>query len=406
MPEMERITISVGGEHELPLGVQVVANKVTGDGWVINQGTNGHLSGSVVWHRAEDTVAGRKHKRNVLSLDSALLQVNEVMDSASDEANRISGLGAGADVSNSSELHKLRETRRLLTEWTELTDGQKFDIKSVFHGIETVRVRARNPHNVSAGERAGRMKDLKDGTGRENPGAILAMSHPEEKDLVSRARQIFREVIATNDSRYIQVVDWILTEQGHLARADDRLEALANQPNDRDLFADLCTTVSFVKFRIHAFNQLAYTITSTNKRIEDESVVRVAQRGMAFDQSRGDLMKPFRQLGALPIGVLSEGYSQAATEHLPEIDTVIAKLGETSIGGPYAVVVDRLTDTAHQTADTLRGKHDASKLHKLAKKFNWLATYYCLPGDEHYREWYSRQLYGQRFGIASRRRSK
>jgi hypothetical protein len=397
MRGVHEVNLPVPSVHDLPLNrVHAVVSDPYGNGRVENERPNGHLSGSVVWNRAEDTMLGRKRKLHILSLDSAYLQIGQIFDVAMDEATRIAGPAVNPQQSEPGELQKLRESRRLLGEWYDLTGVQKLDMKLFFGDMEAVRSRARNPHNVSAGERAGKMKNLQDRTGRDNPGAIRAMTHPEEADLTKRATQIVREVIAANDNRHLQVLDWLIAEDGYSDRALDALEAIAEQPDDTNRLGDLFSVVSNVRFRVQAFNQMAHAIQPTGRRIEDESIIRVTQRGIEFDRTRGNLMKPFRQLGARTLGFLTENYSQTVGEHLPEIEEIIAQLGEMSIGGPYDTVVDNLIATAEQTAAALQVAGKAKEVRDLAKRFKWLATYYCLPGDAQYGVWYDYQLYGQR----------
>ena len=373
--------------HQVPNDmVHAIVHHERGDGYVINEWPNRHLSGAVINFRGEDSLKGRRHRRDFVSIDSAMLQVVEVNASAMAEVQLITGDEEGVEPETLGELFELFASYQALGNWLTLSHEDKDDIGSYFGRVASERARARNPLNTEIGRRAARMQDLVE---NNNPGAVRAMTWPQERSFNDRVRQILNGPIVVNDMRKVRLLKYMLEENSRLAAANAMLNTLAEDPTTEFALADLAGIARRTLFRVQPFNQMAYGIKQAGGVTPE--IIETTQDGIQFQRYRNALMKPFRQLTAHSANELYENPAATTDAYRPDINERIAELGEIEIGGPYRRLIDSLQAIAVGASTALYYGNIEAAQHN-ARNFKWLATYHCFPNDPQVETWYRYQL--------------
>jgi hypothetical protein len=382
------VELSPGLAHEHGLeAVRGVAFRDRGDGWVANEWPNRHLSGSLMLWRRVTTESGPKHHYQYVPVGDVILQNKKVEASLTLEAEQLGGSQSDTAAPVPGEIEELRDSRQLLGRWLTLSEDEKIWIKDFFAGVTGRRARARHPFNVAAAARAARMTELKDRTGRENPGAMQAMSHPLERNLSSRYLEIIREKLPINSARQTRQMVWLFEEDRQLDRASQVLDRVITHQQDEDFFA-LRSIANHIRFRVQPFNLLAHSTRRTGNRIEDVDVAITTQNALYFHRYYGYFASPFRQLTAPSLEKLDATLQKGRPALLAEVQQRLAALEATRVGGAYDVVLARLRTEAAGVITALENR-DATEASRASKRFRLLLAYHCLPkNDPQVEVWY------------------
>lgn len=360
-----------------------------GDGWVLNQWPNRHLSGNVRQWRKH----GNKHRMELVPIDNALLQIEQVYQSVAAETERLAGGTTETGEHVPGEVEKLQRQRIALGHWVTLSEVEKEEIHHYFSDVANIRSRAVNPLNILIAARASRMQKLEDRTGRKNPSAIMAQTHPLEKLFIERYNELV-EVRSINDQRNRRLAQWIFRESLLLGRADAVLDRLTdNERSDNQRENDFDTLMSIarnVRFRHQPFNQFKYALRSS---VEISEAATVARQGIHFQRTHSYLTSPFRQLSASTIKDLESSPTVRLETLTADAKERMLALQSMDLMGPYAELADKLKLAGEQAATALEREFFAEAIYK-AKEFKWLLNYYSYAGDDPGQEvWYRYALY-------------
>lgn len=371
------------GLHE----VRGMVYRDKGDGWVTNEWMNHHLVGNILIYRRPHKKGG-KHYYEFLPIENALLQTELVGKSIDAEADRLAGYRQENGEYMAGEIDHVGETRTKLSNWLTLTDQEKTDIFSRFSELAKPRTRAVNSLNIAVGARAARALEL-----QNNPRAVMAMTHPMERDLEDRFMEVIKGNLHVNNVRTERIKRWVFQENRMLAAADSRLEKIITDQRDDDFYA-LQYNSRQLRFRLQPFNMIGHAIRQTRYKLEDVTVAEQAREGLRFHRLSNYLLTPFRKMTALSLTELEDSFTQQADKRLPDISERMAVLEETGITkGPYYRLIGRLLVSANEVQDAFHSS-DARTAKQSAEKFKWLVQYLCEPKDDPEAEiWYRYKLY-------------
>jgi hypothetical protein len=364
------------------------------DGWVKNEWPNRHLSGSIVEYHQYDTRYGSKHRRDFVPIDNVIGQKEIVADYLTEQARRIAGYTDDTGEHIAGELDELREARIGLLGWLALTPQEKQDIKDYFSRVASVRSRPVNPFNITVGGLAILMKDLKDSKGRDNPGAILARTHPFEHAERARYKQIGKRLTANNARQIRLQYNWLAFENYNIGQAFEALEDIVNRESSAGLDR-LKLYAREIRFRVQPFNQFAHATHETNGQIDDISPAEILWKGLDYARHINYLLVPFRQLTTKNKKSSTDKSSRSPEVLARNMQERVDVLDSLRLSGPYGDhLTGRLADLGQRAVDaTLAGNAKAAK--EAGNKFKWLANYYVLPGDSEKDKatWYRYSLY-------------
>jgi hypothetical protein len=371
---LEYATVMIGGNQ---------GNK-RGDGWVLNEAANGHLSGSTALWNEDD----KRH--HLVPIDNVLPQYWRIKKSNQTEIDRVFGAEDENGVYIPGELAQILWTRQRLPLWLTLDESHRDEIANVYGPMADIRSRAYNVFNRRIGDRAESMRRLEDKLGRKNPSKIMAQTHPLESDERGRAGQLGR-VRAKNELRDYRLTTWISNEDQILGQTHAVLDRLINDQDDDDLDS-LKSLVRHVHFRIPIFNQLAYNLSQTGGRIEDPAVVRMTMEGIHFHRGVNFLLNPFRRLAVHPDRVTDPS---ALEQDELELEERLSTLEELEMTGAYGTLSNRVIILGKEALQAAQN-HDPDLAKAKSMMVKWLLTRLCLPEDDPEKDkWYGHQLVTQ-----------
>ncbi len=375
------LTPAQAQEHDMPhvRGTIITDN---GDGWVINEPGNRHLSGSIIQHRRRHTDKGTITYSEFVPVDNVLPQTERVLGNIAAETERLQGTVDDAGRHVPGEIDNLSRQRILLSNWLTITPEEEQEIKDYFAGVAGSRQRATNPFNKSIGERAVKMKNLKDRLGRDNPSAMRAMSHPLEADMTQRYAQVGR-TRSRNTRRELQWSQWSREENQNIHHAVEAIEI-----NDLDWLSRIGRGV---RFRVQPFNELAGEIHSTGDRLVDPEQLARLGRGLNFMLFKNYLLKPFNELAKLKTKDF-KSFSEDFERVVSGVNERQAALEEMDLDGPYHTLRGRILRLGGELL-TAAQNGEATLAKQKDDQIKTLLAYHCEPKDDPaVNEWYGQKL--------------
>lgn len=348
------------------------AESKQGDGWVLNDPNNGHLSGKLLHLRANTNPTLRGHYE-LISADETLLQSKIVEEYELAEMDRVVGVG-----SEEGEIGKVHNARAALSDWVTLSQERIQWIKEVFSGVAERRTGAVNDHNREIGRRAVQLSTLKDSLGRDNPFAMMAMTHPLTQDMLERYDQVSNLVIAGNHRRQREH-KWIMVDEaGILRQAQEFSDNFLKHPS-YEMMSSLVMLAHKARFRVQPFNLLAHEFMAANVRSIDDvdpEMIRRFQVGLGLGRHVVYLLRPFQFASGFNF-VAPKAISEVATD----IDERLAALEEMPLTGEYCHLADRIQPLGEDIKKALK-KKDPTGVSLPARQVTRLLVNYCDPKDD------------------------
>ena len=365
-----------------------------GDGWVTNTRQNGHLAGYFVHKRSDHDKPGHVWHYELVSAEETMLQAKVVQEKVDLEQARLVG-STGSDGRHvPGEIETVRDTRAELAWWVTLSPERIQFIKDFYVGVLSGRQKARNTQNAAVGTRAAKLSTLKDSLGRDNPYAMMAMTHPLTDDMVERYGQLTKISLIGN-KRKQREQKWLFIDEALMLKSaqefTDKLLDFTNQRDYDTLMAALINVAGKIRFRVQPFNQLAAEFHAAGIRgIDsiDPDMLRRFQVGMGLGRHIGYLLQPFQYLS---------GFKQVADfavdEQTAAVEERLAALEEMPLTGAYRALADRVQAEGAELKAALHSQ-DAKRVRLIAKKTGNLLVDYCEPRNDPTEErWYGRRLW-------------
>jgi hypothetical protein len=373
--------------------VTTVLNPTNGDGYIDDNPDNLQTEGMLLRLRSSDVPSRSSHHYEMISLDSALVQIGLVGENIHTEAERISGDVSGLQAPVAGELPELEVQRRRILGWIGLTTSQQTEATDYFRRVATVRTLATSRSNGAIWTVATDSQTLSMGNVDDSEIDKMDRNSFELRELLTNRYDTLLKNRYRNELLDLHQLAMVRDENNRLATANEQLDTLIQNPH-HPITADLAQTARRVLFRVQPFNQLALALKIQRQSgdRDDPTPYQTAQQGLFMKRFTNHILAPIRPLTDVSKVGLRE---LDAEQTVFNVNERLALFAELELSWPYDYLRDRILAAGEKLAVHTQGRK-ITALHRTAKQIQYLMEHHCLPNEPVLIDtWYGHRLLAQ-----------